>query len=141
MRIFLDNNQIFGAGGQNFNAIFAENAGIFNSDTEFTGQIDTGLCRSNCTGGHAFGVTGGGVGCFMDFQTQAVAGAMTEILPVAGIRDHLAGSAVDILTGNACLGSSQKCYVESILFCKSRGKECVAYGCLYLLSKYYRIQG
>ena len=79
--IFLDNHQIFGAVGQDFDAIFQEDAGIFDTDTELAGQINAGFCGSHAVKRHTLGVAGIGAGRFVDLQAQAVAVAVPKYSP------------------------------------------------------------
>ena len=71
--------------GNIFVTVSLKNRHVLNADTEFTGQIDAGFCGSNRIFGHGIRISGIGVGCLMNFQTQAVAIAVAEVGTVAGI--------------------------------------------------------
>ena len=82
--------------GQVFVSILQINAAVFDPDTEFTGQINAGFCGTDRTHRNGFRIGSIGAGTLMDFQTQAVTVAMTEIFAVAGIGDDLPGSGIHI---------------------------------------------
>ena len=92
-----------------FAAIGGDDDHIFDTNTEFTGQIDAGLGRTHHAGLHNRHCFGAAVGGFVDLQTQAVADAVSrgiltrdmakKILIVAAIAAVVIG--VGILLYNA----------------------------------------
>ena len=86
-----------------FVTILPENAHIFNADTEFSGQIDAGLCRTDSACRHGLVISCVGAGAFMDLQTHTMTVAMAEVGAVTGISDDLTGSSIDVAADGAWL--------------------------------------
>src|SRR5699024_10776607 len=108
----LNNNQVLGAGGDVLAAILGEDGHVLNPDTEFAGQVNAGFGRADGTGGHGVGVAGVDVGSLVDFQTQAVAISVAEVLTVTGIGDDFPGNGVNVLAGDAGLGGGDGSFLS-----------------------------
>src|SRR6056297_3882682 len=77
-------------------AIIGDEDDVLDAHPEPARQVDAGFDRERHTGRDRGGVARHDVGILVDVDADAVAGAVDEVLPVAGVGDHLAGSPIDL---------------------------------------------